>query len=72
MKQTELNFEPQEPMNSETTTTSETLLTIEELEAIPTYQKGVISTVIQDKFFEHKEAGDDRAARAIAYEWVVK
>ena len=72
MHQTELNLEPQEPMKSEVTTTSETLLTIEELEAIPTYQKGVIVTYIQEICLKHKAEGRDRDSRAIAYEWVVK
>ena len=52
--------------------TKNELLTVEQLENLPTYQPGVIVKAIQEQFFEHKSQGRDGFARAIALEWVVK
>ena len=48
------------------------LLTVEELECLPTYQVGQIVTAVQQMFHQHKSEGRDGFARAIAYEWIVR
>lgn len=65
-------IETPNPEPNDQDTTTETLLTVEQLEALPTYQKGVIVTAVQEMCLKHKAEGRDRDSRAIAYEWVVK
>lgn len=51
--------------------TTEALLSIEQLEALPVYQPNVIVKAVKAMFFEHKKEGRDGFACAIAQEWIV-